>query len=169
MGKLRRARGPDLPAGGNQADLRQHVEDLAAVGAGVDPNGGPDRGGNPRDGLEAGKPRPRRGRADGSEGRAAAGGEVLALDLHPQKVPLEAHHHARETGVRDEDVRPHAEQRERQTVRGRRPEDAREGRLGPDAAEPAGRAADLPGRVRRERLVRPDAPLFRREREIHGQ
>ena len=94
---------------------------------------------------------------------------MLALDLHPQKVPLQAHHHARETGVRDEDVRPHAEQRERQIVRRRRREDARERRLGPHAAEPAGRAADLPRRVRREPLVRLDATLFRREREIHGQ
>ena len=102
------------------------------------------------------------------ERRASAGGEPIPLDRHPQELAFQANDDSGKSGVRDEDVRAHAQQRERLPIRIRPGQHGRERGLRPNAAEPAGRAADLPRGVRAQRLAGGDDALLLGERELHG-
>jgi len=158
-----------LPGARDQAHGLQDVEDLATVGPRVDPHRPADRRRDPRDRLEAREPGTRRGRADPAEGGPAAGPHALPVDRDRQEVAVQPDDVARESRVRDQDVRTHPEDRERQAVGRRRREHARERRLGSDPAEEARRAADPPGRQGREGRVLLEGALRRRERQTHRE
>src|SRR5262245_7245401 len=93
--------------------------------------------------------------------------DPFALDPHVEEVALQPEDAARESLVRDEDVRAHAEDRQRKRGAARLGQDAGERLLGPHAAEIAGRAPDAPGRARRQGRVALDHALRGGEGQIH--
>ena len=84
-----------------------------------------------------------------------------------EELPLQAQDVAGKPFVGHEDVRAHAEDRERQRVRRGRRERRREAGLGLHAAEEPRRAADPPGREPGQRQARFDRAVLRVEVQIH--
>src|SRR6266496_1799963 len=95
---------------------------------------------------------PKIGSRPESPARAAAGGQPLSFDRDPEEVAFEPNDPARESLVGGEDVRAHAQKRERLAdVRGGA-KDPGKALLRSDPAVPAGRTADPQSGVARKEL-----------------
>src|ERR1035437_22309 len=123
LGRRRRAR---FPIARDEIDRHEDVEQLRAVGPGVDAHGPAERRRNAGQVLEAGEARPLRSGGERHERHPAARHDLRRLDSRREEVAREREHDSGESRVGNEEVRPLPESENGQSRGATRAEERRE-------------------------------------------